>query len=197
VRLIAFIEYAAVLAGIAAMIAGHFFGLAKGFQFGVFLVGAGIALAGFEAVATQRMGFRTSDDAYQHYAGAPALIIGLMCLLIGSAILGSAYLLAEGLWPRTEAYLARRPAPLLGAAGILIMGMGVLMTLNPRGLSGWAWRLFVYVPRFLLGVVLIVAGLAAMAGGVWEWLEPQAFQEFVQQLPRHLERIAASLRSFL
>ena len=196
-RLIAFIEYAAVLAGIAAMVAGHFFALPKGFQFGVFLVGAGIALGGFEALITQRMGFRASDDAYHHYAGAPAIIIGLMCLLIGSAIIGGAYLLAEGLWPRTESYLTRRPAPLLGAAGFLIAGMGVLMMLNPQGHSGWLWRLFVYVPRFLLGLVLLAAGIAAMGAGVWEWLQPDAFQSFVHQVPQHLERIVAYLRSFL
>ena len=196
-RLIAFIEYAAVIAGILAMIAGHFLGIPKGFQFGVFLAGAGIALGGLEAVVTQRMCFRASDDAYHEYAGVSALIVGLMCLLIGSAVIGSAYLLAEGLWPRTESYLIRRPAPLLGAAGALILGMGVLMMLNPTGRSGWAWRLLVYVPRFLLGLVLLVAGLAAMAAGVWEWLQPPAYQDFVQHLPRHLERIAAYLRSFL
>jgi hypothetical protein len=197
VRLIAFIEYAAVIAGILAMIAGHFLGIPKIFQFGVFLAGAGIVLGGFEAVATQRMCFRASDDAYDDYAGPPALIIGLMCLLIGGAIIGSAYLLAEGMWPRTMAYLTRRPAPLLGVAGVLILGMGILMMLNPTGRSGWAWRLLVYVPRFLLGIVLVAGGVAAMAAGVWEWLQPQAYQDFAQQLPRHLGRIAAYLRSFL
>src|SRR5687767_11337629 len=190
-RLIALIEYAAVIAGILAMIAGHFLGVSKAFQFGVFLAGAGIVLGGFEAVATQRMSFRASDDAYQDYAGMPALIVGLMCLLIGCAILASAYLLAEGMWPRTASYLTRRPAPLLGAAGVLILGMGVLMMLNPQGRSGWGWRLLVYVPRFLLGLVLLAAGFAAIAAGVWEWLEPQAYQDFIRQLPRHLERITA------
>ena len=54
-RLIAFVEYAAVVVGIIGMIAGRFFALPKGFDLGVFLIGAGIALGGIEALLTQRM----------------------------------------------------------------------------------------------------------------------------------------------
>jgi uncharacterized membrane protein YidH (DUF202 family) len=169
------------------MIAGKFFALPKGFELGVFLVGAGIALGGLEAVVTQRMGFRSSDDAYEAYAGVPALIVGFMALLIGAAVMASAYLLAEGFWPRIASYLARRPAPLLAGAGALVIGVGVLMLLNPRGRSGWTWRLLVYLPRSLLGIVLLVAGIAAIFAGAWEWLDPQAFADFVRKLPRKLE----------
>jgi hypothetical protein len=191
VRLIAFIEYAAVAAGIGGMIAGHFFAIPKAFQFGVFLIGAGFALAGLEALATRRMGFRASDDAYHAYAGAPAVIVGLMFLVMAAAVIGTAYLLNEGLWPKTLAYLVRRPGPVLAVAGLMVVGMGVLFMLNPHGRSGWAWRIFVYVPSFLFGLLLILAGFAAMAGGAWEWLDPQAFQAFVKTLP---QRLASLLR---
>ncbi len=77
-RLLALIEYAAVVIGIIGMIAGRFFALHKGFEFGVFMAGAGIALGGIEALATRRMCFRPSEDAYEAYAGAPAVIVGLM-----------------------------------------------------------------------------------------------------------------------
>ena len=45
-RLIAFIEYAAVMIGVIAMISGQLFALPKGFHLGVFMTGAGIALGG-------------------------------------------------------------------------------------------------------------------------------------------------------
>lgn len=186
-RLIAFIEYAAVVIGLIAMIAGKFFGLPDGFNFGVFMAGAGIALGGIEAVLTRRMSFRPSDDAYEAYAGAPAVIVGLMALLAGAAIIASAYLLADGTWHATVNHLARRPAPVLGAAGLLLIGIGVLMMLNPRGRRGWAWKLLVYVPRSLFGLILVAAGAAAIALGAWEWLEPQAFDGFVRKLPRTLD----------
>lgn len=182
-RLIAFIEYAAVLAGIIGVLAGQFFGLPKGFYLGVFLIGAGFALGGLESLATRRMCFRPSEDAYEAYAGAPAIIVGLMALLVGAGVVAAAYLLADGQWHSTLSYLSRRPAPLLAAGGLLLVGVGVLMLLNPQGRRGWAWTLLVRVPRGLLGFVVVVAGLAAIGLGVWEWLDPLAYDRFVASLP--------------
>jgi hypothetical protein len=189
VRLIAFVEYAAVVVGIIGMIAGRFFALPKGFDLGVFLIGAGIALGGIEALLTQRMCFRPSEDAYEDYAGAPAVIVGLMTLLVGAGVIGAAYLLADGLWASTVSQLMRRPAPLLIAAGLLLIGIGVLMMLNPRGRVGLAWTLLVRVPRSLLGFLLVVAGLAAIGLGGWEWLEPLAYDRFVANALRTIERL--------
>ena len=182
-RLIAFIEYAAVIIGVVAVIAGEFFALPRGLHLGVFLIGAGIALGGIEALATRRMCFRASEDAYEAYAGAPAIIVGMMALLIGTAIIATAYLLADGLWHTTMSYLARRPAPALLAAGLLLIGIGTLMMLNPQGRRGLAWTLLVHLPMSLAGFILVAGGLAGIALGAWEWLEPLAFDRFVRQLP--------------
>jgi len=187
VRLIAFVEYAAVVIGILAMIAGQFFALPKGFQLGVFLVGAGIALGGIEALATRRMCFRAAEDAYEAYAGAPAMIVGMMALIIGTGVVAAAYLLAEGSWPTAVNYLARRPAPVLIAAGLLLIGIGTLMMLNPQGRRGMAWTLFVHLPMSLAGLMLLAGGLTGIGLGVWEWLEPVAFDRFVRELPRKLD----------
>jgi len=187
VRLIAFVEYAAVVIGILAMIAGQFFALPKGFQLGVFLVGAGIALGGIEALATRRMCFRAAEDAYEAYAGAPAMIVGMMALIIGTGVVAAAYLLAEGSWPTAVNYLARRPAPVLIAAGLLLIGIGTPMMLNPQGRRGMAWTLFVHLPMSLAGFMLLAGGLTGIGLGVWEWLEPVAFDRFVRKLPRKLD----------
>lgn len=183
-RLIAFVEYAAVLAGILAIVAGKFFALPDAFHLGVFLVGAGLALGGLEGVAARRMPFRASHDAYEAYAGPPALIVGMMALLAGAAIIGSAHLLADGTWHATASRLMRRPAPLLAFAGLLLLGSGVLMLLNPRGRTGWAWTLLVYGPRALAGIVVAAAGLAGIGLGVWEWLDPQAFDRLAREAQR-------------
>jgi hypothetical protein len=187
VRLIAFIEYAAVIIGVIAVIAGQFFALPKGFHLGVFLIGAGIALGGIEALATRRMCFRVSEDAYEAYAGAPAMIVGMMALLVGAGVIATAYLLADGLWHTTVNYLARRPAPVLIAAGLLLVGIGTLMMLNPQGRRGLAWTLLVHLPMSLAGFILVAGGLAGIGLGVWEWLEPLAFDGFVRKLPRKLD----------
>lgn len=187
-RLIAFIEYAAVVTGIVAMIAGHFFALPKGFHLGVLLVGAGLALGGIEGVFTLRVPFRPSDDAYESYAGPPALIVGLMALVAGAGVIASAYLLEMAQWHATVHHLMRHPAPLLAVAGLFLIGIGVLMMLNPQGRHSWAWRILVYAPRSAVGLLVIVAGVAGIGLGAWEWQDPKAFDAFVAKLPRRLER---------
>jgi hypothetical protein len=184
VRFFAFFEYLAVFVGIIAIVAGTFFALSKGVHLGIFLIGAGIALGGFESVSTRRMCFRNSEDKWEAYAGAPAMIVGLMALLIGGGLVACAYLLADGQWYSTVNYLTRRPAPLLAAGGLLVIGIGVLMMLNPRGRTGAAWVVFVRIPRWLLGLVLVAAGLAGIGLGVWEWLDPIAFDRFRRGLPQ-------------
>ena len=186
-RLIAFIEYAAVVTGIIAILAGQYFALPKAVHLGVFLVGAGFALAGLEAFSTRRMGFRASEDAWEAYAGVPALIVGAMALLVGASFIAAGYAMSEGLWHTTVNYLERRPAPVLAAAGALLAGTGLLMMLNPQGRRGIAWTLLVRIPRWLLGLVVLAAGLAGIALGAWEWLEPKAFDSFAARLPRKLE----------
>ena len=186
-RFLAFFEYLAVFIGIIAVVAGKFFALSKGVYLGIFLIGAGIALGGFESVWARRMCFRNSEDKWEAYAGTPAMIVGLMALLIGGTIVASAYLLADGLWYSTVHYLTRRPAPVLIAAGLLLIGTGSLMLLNPRGRQGLAWTLFVRIPRGTLGVVVIAAGLAGIVLGVWEWFQPLAFDRFANTLPQTVD----------
>ena len=193
-RILAFVEYAAILAGIAGIVAGQFFGVPGGLNLGIFLVGAAIALGGVESVTTGRMGFRSADDQWEAYAGTPALIVGLMALLIGAAVIGCAYLLADGTWPSTLARLARRPGPLLLGGGLLAVGGGVLMMLNPRGRRGWGWTLLVRVPRAIAGFLIVFAGLTAVALGIWEVFEPRAYQDFVAAGAREVEQIVRMIR---
>lgn len=185
-RLLSLIEYGAVAIGIAAVIAGQFFILAKSVQLGVFLAGAGFAFAGLCGVFTRRMPFRTSDDGLESYAGLPALIIGLMALAVGVGAMASAYLLDMGQWHATVSYLTRRPAPLLAVGGLFLIGTGVLMVLNPQGHHRLVWRILVYVPRATVGILALAAGIAGLGLGGWEWRDPEAFDAFVASLPQRL-----------
>lgn len=180
-RLLAFLEYSAIVIGALAIVAGQYYGLPKGMHLGVFLIGAGIALGGLESLATRRMAFRFSIDAAEDWAGAPALIVGWMAFATGTAIIISAYLLDQGLWHKTVAYLMRRPGPVLAGGGLLSIGVGVLLMLNPRGRRGLAWTLLVRIPKWLVGLALVVAGLAGIGLGVWEWFEPRAFARFADE----------------
>jgi hypothetical protein len=188
-RLIALLQYVALVVGSIAMIAGQFFGHAKGFHLGVFMAGAGFAVGGIDSLVTRRMVFRPSDEAYENYAGTPAVTVGLMMLVIGAGMIAAAYLLDNEQWHATVNYLMRRPAPLLAVGGLFLIGMGVLMMLNPQGRSNWLWRILVYFPRSLIGLVVIAAGLAVIGLGAWEWLDSQAAHAFMRTLPQRLREL--------
>ena len=185
-RLTAFLYYALIVLGIAGVGAGQFGGAVvpkNFFYFGIGLIGIGIALGGLESFLQRRVGFRMSDDGYSDYDGFPALIVGLMTLFIGAAIIGAAYLLAQGRWHSTVEMLLRRPGPILAAAGFLFAGTGALFLVNPGGRSGFVWTLFVRAPKILIGLALLVAGFGGIALGVWEFLQPQAFDRFARTMP--------------
>lgn len=179
-RILAVLEYCVVIAGVVAVIAGQTLALPKGLHVGVFLIGAGIVLGGLESVFTRQVSFRFSSYAEADYEGTPAVICGLMALLVGTAIIASAYLLAEGLWQTTVNYLMRRPSPALAALGLLATGAGALFMLDPSGRSGVWWILLVRVPKVVVGFVLFAAGLAGIGLGVWEWFEPGVFDRLAR-----------------
>lgn len=189
-RLIALFQYVAVVVGSVGMLAGQFFGLAKGFNLGVFVAGTGFALGGIDALVTRRMCFRPSDDVYENYAGPPAVIVGMMVLAVGAAMMAAAYLLDNEQWRSTLSTLMRRPAPLLAVGGLFGIGFGVLMMLNPQGRSGWVWRILVYFPRWLLGLVVVAAGMATVGLGAWEWLDTRAAHAFIRDCAAFLQRVS-------
>ena len=192
-HLMGFLEWTAVVLGAIGVAAGYFFAaeVPKGFfHFGIGVIGAGIALGGLESVLTRRVGFRLQEDAGEDYSGFPAVIVGLMALLAGAAVIGSAYLHAEGHWYKVLNDLARHPGPALVASGLFIAGAGVLLMFNPSERSGLVWMLFVRGPRFLLGIALLLGGLAVVALGAWEFVQPQAFDRFIRTLPPQLHWLA-------
>jgi hypothetical protein len=182
-RMLAFFEYGAVLLGAIAVIAANVFAAPRALHIGVFLIGSGIALGGAESVFTRQTGFRFRSDAGAAYAGTPAVVWGLMLLLVGVAVIAGSYLMSRGLAAGVLAHLARRPAPVLAAAGLLALGGGALLLFNPPVRSGF-WRvLLLTLPRSLLGAALALAGVAALGAGLWEWLDPQTFARVLRALP--------------
>ena len=179
-RLLTFLEYCAIVVGIIGMAAAQYYALPKGFHLGLFLVGAGIALGGLESLATRQMSFRTSSEAGEDYAGAPAVIWGFMALIVGAAVIASAYLMDAGMWRTTLNYLTRRPGPVLAGLGLVIAGAGALLIFNRSGRRGVWWTLLVRIPKTMVGLALVVAGLAGVALGVWDWLDPKSFDRIAR-----------------
>ena len=174
-RILTFLEYAALLFGAIGLLASQHFNLPGGSQFGLYVFGAGLALAGAEALYSREMSLLFSGETTPRHSGFPAIVWGLMLLCIGGAIIGYAYLTGAGLWPRVAATLARYPGGSYVAAGLLMIGISILLFVDSGSTRDWLLTLLLRVPRVLLATVVLLGGIAVTAGGTWQLLDAQGF----------------------
>jgi hypothetical protein len=177
-RILTFLAWASIVAGAIGMAAGNHFHIAKGAHLGLFLIGAGLAMGGLESLVTRRVSLRWSPESGEHHAGAPAVIWGLMALLTGAAVMAAAYLMQGGLWRTTLSLAARNPGLLFSSGGALLAGFAVLLLVQPERRAGVWRRVFVRYPRSLAGAALLLAGIAVVSLGVWEWIDPRGFDRY-------------------
>jgi hypothetical protein len=176
-RITTFLAYTLMIVGAIGIAAARYFALPKGVHLGIFAIGAGILIGALESLSTRRMSLRASSITADAYDGYPAVIWGFMLLLIAGCVIGAAYALDAGRWTAVTAYLNQRPGALYALCGLLLLGTGALAFVNPQGMRMWWKTLLFRVPRILFGVVLLFAGLVALACGTWELLDPRDYQK--------------------
>lgn len=187
-RLLTFLEYAAIVVGAIAIYAGGHYALAKGVHLGIFLIGVGLAVAAIESLYSLRMSLRFSEDAAEGYSGFPAIVWGMMLLLVGGALIGYAYLLDVGLWPRAERILKQNPAIEYIVAGLFLAGFSVLLFTDTNANRKLWQTLLLRVPRVIVAVLALTLGIAAITGGAWQIADLQGYAKVERQV---CERLAA------
>lgn len=179
-RLLTFLEYTAIVIGVIAIFAGRHFGLANGVHIGIFVIGAGIAVAGLESLYTRQMSLRLSEAAA--YDGIPALVWGAMLLLLGGAIIGYAYLLDAGTWPRVVRFLQQYPGIVYAVAGLYLVGLSVLLFADPGSQRKWWQTLLFRVPRVIAAVLALTIGIAAIGAGAWQFVDREGYAKVERDL---------------
>lgn len=166
-----------MIVGALGIAAARYFALPKGLHLGIFAIGAGVLIGALESLYVRRMSLRASNEAAAAYDGIPAVIWGLMLLLIAGCVIGAAYALDAGRWNAVTAYLNQRPGALYVVSGLLLMGLGALAFVNPHGWRPW-WKTLIFrMPRVMLAALLVLVGSIALVCGIWEWLYPRDFQK--------------------
>ncbi|HWI15862.1 MAG TPA: hypothetical protein VNT02_16470 [Burkholderiales bacterium] len=179
-RIVSLLSWTAILLGCVGIAAGGAFHVPKGTYLGVFLIGAGFALAGLESLCTRRMSLRSFGDTSEAYAGAPAVIWGLMATIIGIAFIGAAYAMHAGAWRATVDRLAAHPGPAFVAIGALLAGAGALLMVRGND-AGALWRaLLVRYPRLVIGLAIVLTGLLLAGTGAWETVHPRGFERHLR-----------------
>ena len=170
-----YIDYAAIILGVIAYVAGQHLGLSKAVHLGIFLVGIGLLSAGIESLYTRWMSLRFSPDAAPNYAGFPALVWGGMLLMVGAAIIVWAYALDTGKSAWVVHFIQAHPGLIYLAAGILMVGLSVMVYVDTGGRFRWWEGLVFRFPRVVLGAILVVFGLLSTVAGAWKLIDPQGF----------------------
>ncbi len=186
-RLLTFLEYAAIVVGAIAIYAGGHYALSKGIHLGIFLIGAALAVGGIESLYSRRMSLRLSEDAAEGYSGFPALVWGTMLLLAGAAIVGYAYLLDAGLWPRAERLLKQNPAIVYFVAGLFLAGFSVLLFTDTNANRKLWQTLLLRVPRVIVAVLVLTLGIAAITAGAWQIVDPKGYTQVEKQVCARLD----------
>ena len=188
-RLLTLLEYAAIVVGAIAIFAGQHFALAKGVHLGILLIGAGLAVGGIESLYSRRMSLRFSEDAAEGYSGFPALVWGTMLLLAGAGLIGCAYLLDTGIWPRADRLLKQNPGIVYVAASLLLLGFSVLLFADPGAQRNRWQKLLLRVPRVIVAVIVLTCGITVMGAGAWQIVDPPGYAQIERQLRLRVEAV--------
>ena len=188
-RLLTFLEYAAILVGAIAIFASQHYALTKGVHLGILVIGAGLAAGGIESLYSRRMSLRFSEDAAEGYSGFPALVWGAMLLFAGVVIAGFAYLLDTGLWPRAEHPLKQNPAIVYCVAGLYLAGFSVLLFTDTNANRKLWQTLLLRVPRVIFAVIVLTCGIALTVAAAWQIVDPAGYAKVERQVRGRMEAV--------
>jgi hypothetical protein len=191
-NLLPVVEYCALISGIFVVAAGRKSAFERDVALGMALVGAAFLLGGAAAIVTKRMSFRFYGNVRAGYAGAAALIAGMMQLIAGGLAVAAAQALATHAWQaRLDALLAN-PWPLLIPLALLLIGAGLLMMRRSSDRVGPLGTVLFLVPKMLTAVAALGAGAAILAGWGWKIYDPQAFLGFLSLVPEEYMKLLAN-----
>jgi len=191
-NLLPFVEYCALLAGVLAVVEGRRSAAEQYVTLGILLVGAALLLAGLASIVTKRMSFRFYGSARTSYAGATALITGMMQVIVGGLTVAAAYALATHVWQAKLDALLTNPWPLLIPLGLLLIGAGLLLVRRSSSYFGPLWTVLFILPKTVTGIAALGAGAALLVGWAWKIYDPEAFLGIVRLVPDEYMNLLAA-----
>ena len=182
-NLLPFVEYCVLVAGIYSIVEGRRSATERDVALGMLLVGIALLLAGLASIVTKRMSFRFYRSARTSYAGATALITGMMQVIVGGLAVATAHALATHVWQARLDALLTNPWPLLIPLGLLVIGAGLLLVRRSSSYVGPLGTVLFILPKTLTGIAVLGAGASILVGWAWNIYDPQAFLSFVRLVP--------------
>jgi hypothetical protein len=194
-NLLPVVEYCALISGLFVAWTGWQSAAERDIALGAGLIGGALLVGGLASIVTRRMSFRFFADPRAGHAGAWAIVAGLMQLIAGGLAAAAAYALATHTWQARLDALHANPWPLLIPLAFLLIFAGLLMMRRSSDRVGPLGTALFVVPKTLIAVAALVAGVAILGGWGWKIYDPQAFQSFVGQVPgEYMQPLANGLK---
>lgn len=187
-----FIEYCALISGTFFVWTGWQSAAERDAALGVGLVAGALLVGGLASIVTRRMSFRFYVSVRVGYAGAAAIIAGLMQLIAGGLAAAAAYALATHTWQARLDALLVNPWPLLIPLSLLLICAGLLLMRPSSDRVGPLGTVLFLVPKTLIALAALGAGAAILGGWGWKIYDPQAFQSFLSLVPHEYARLLAN-----
>lgn len=186
------VEYCALISGIFVVWAGRQSAAERDVALGVGLVGGALLVGGLASIVTRRMSFRFYLNPRAGYAGAAAIIAGLMQLIAGGLAAAAAHALATHTWQARLDALLVNPWPLLIPLSLLLICAGLLLMRPSSDRVGPLGTVLFLVPKTLIALAALGAGAAILGGWGWKIYDPQAFQSFLSHVPDEYAKLLAN-----
>ena len=186
------VEYCALISGTFFVWTGRQSAAERDVALGVGLVGGALLVGGLASIVTRRMSFRFYVSPRVGYAGAAAIIAGLMQLIAGGLAAAAAHALATHTWQARLDALLVNPWPLLIPLSLLLICAGLLMMRPSSDRVGPLGTVLFLVPKTLIAVAAVGAGAAILGGWGWKTYDPQAFQSFLSLVPDEYLKLLAN-----
>jgi len=183
-NLLPLLEYGAFLMGMVLVVTGRKSGSERTVALGMLLIGASLLLGAAASIVTRRMSFRFYRSARAGYAGATALITGMMQAILGGLAVVTAHAHSTHVWQEKLYDLLDNPWPLLIPLGLLLIGAGLLLMRRSSRSIGALGTLLFTLPKTLIGLAALGAGAAIVVGWAWSIRDPQEFDRLVRLVPQ-------------
>ncbi len=177
------VEYCALIFGVFVVWTAWQSAAERDLALGVGLVAGALLVGGLASIVTRRMSFRFFLDPRAGHAGAAAIIAGLMQLIAGGLAAAAAHALWTHTWQARLDSLHANPWPLLLPVALMLICAGLLMIRRSSDRVGPLGTVLFVVPKTLIAVSALVAGVAILGGFGWKIYDPQAFQSFLSFVP--------------
>jgi hypothetical protein len=186
------VEYCALISGMLVVWTGWQSAAERDIALGVALVGGALLVGGVASIVTRRMSFRFHVDPRAGQAGAWAIIAGLMQLIAGGFAMAAAQAVATHTWQARLDAIQANPWLALVPLALLLICAGLLMLRRSGDRVGPLGTMLFVVPKTLIGLAALVAGVAILGGGSWNLYDPQGFQSLLSLVPDEYVKFLAS-----